>query len=318
MSEQVSNSQDALWASAKEYVESFTPGFRHASQSPAKVPDVVCIGAQKAGTTWLYQNLAYHPLLYLPPIKEISYFSSLYIDGASADNLKHRIAQARDAKAWWEAGAHDEIKRREQLAIIDGLNSAEISDDWYRRVYANREVDQVGLDISPSYSILPRDGIRHLLHLNPNVKVIILLRDPVERLLSHAIMLKASEGGAESLAEIIASDAFFTLASYSDYGKWVLRWIGMLSRERVLVEYLPNIAHRPLDVLRRVCQFAGVPFHRHFFTEAHKPVFQNQMQFDYDDEALAIARQRLAPLVADFHDRLPEIAGALRIATRPA
>jgi hypothetical protein len=92
----------------------------------------------------------------------------------------------------------------------------------------------------------------------------------------------------------------------------------MMSSERVLVEYLPNIARRPLDVLRRVCQFAGIPFHRDFFTEAHKPVFQNQLPSDQDDRASTIARQRLAPLVTDFQERLPEIARALRMASTPA
>jgi hypothetical protein len=155
VSAQTSNSQDALWAAAKEYVGSYTPGFRQTLQRPAKGPDVVCIGAQKAGTTCLYQNLAYHPLLYLPPIKEISYFSSLYIEGASADNREHRIAQARDARAWWEGSSHDEKMRTEQLALIDNLISAEVSDEWYRRVYVCCGVDQFGFDISPSYSILP-------------------------------------------------------------------------------------------------------------------------------------------------------------------
>jgi hypothetical protein len=316
-SAQTPNTQDARWALAKEYVDFCTPRFRHATQTPAKGPDVVCIGAQKAGTTWLYQNLAFHPRVYLPPIKEISYFSSLYIDGASADNREHRLKQAKDARAWWQASSRPEKERRDHLALLDGLISAEISDDWYRNVYAFCGVDQIGFDISPTYSILPRHGIRHLLHINPNVKIIILLRDPVERLLSHASMLKPSVRGASSLADIVASDAFFTLASYSDYGKWVLRWLGMMPRERILVEYLPNIAHRPMDVLNKVCQFAGIPFHRDFFGEAHKPVFRGEAQFDRLDDALAIARKRLAPLVDDFHVRLPEIADALWMASRP-
>lgn len=40
-----------------------------------KRPDFVCIGAQKAGTSWLYENLAVHPEVQLmPPGKEINYF----------------------------------------------------------------------------------------------------------------------------------------------------------------------------------------------------------------------------------------------------
>ena len=37
-------------------------------------PHFLCIGAQKAGTTWLYDNLKDHPEVWLAPVKEIFYF----------------------------------------------------------------------------------------------------------------------------------------------------------------------------------------------------------------------------------------------------
>jgi len=37
-------------------------------------PDFLVIGAQKAGTTWLFQNLRMHPQVWLPPEKEIHFF----------------------------------------------------------------------------------------------------------------------------------------------------------------------------------------------------------------------------------------------------
>lgn len=38
------------------------------------LPHFLCIGAQKAGTTWLHTNLTQQKDLWLPPIKEIHYF----------------------------------------------------------------------------------------------------------------------------------------------------------------------------------------------------------------------------------------------------
>lgn len=40
----------------------------------AHLPDFLGIGAQKAGTTWLHENLRCHPELYLPDAKELHYF----------------------------------------------------------------------------------------------------------------------------------------------------------------------------------------------------------------------------------------------------
>jgi hypothetical protein len=39
-------------------------------------PDFMCIGAERAGTSWLYVNLKYHPEVWLPPVKEIRFFNA--------------------------------------------------------------------------------------------------------------------------------------------------------------------------------------------------------------------------------------------------
>ena len=40
-------------------------------------PDFLCVGAQKGGTTWLYQQLDSHPDFWMPPVKELHYFDQL-------------------------------------------------------------------------------------------------------------------------------------------------------------------------------------------------------------------------------------------------
>jgi hypothetical protein len=40
-------------------------------------PDFLCVGAQKTGTSWLYQQLAEHPDFWMPPLKELHYFNQL-------------------------------------------------------------------------------------------------------------------------------------------------------------------------------------------------------------------------------------------------
>src|ERR1700749_4313420 len=55
-----------------------------------RFPDFLCIGAQKAGTTWLDSNLRRHPDVWLPPLKELHYFNSVHINGHLKWNLKHR------------------------------------------------------------------------------------------------------------------------------------------------------------------------------------------------------------------------------------
>jgi hypothetical protein len=127
-------------------------------------------------------------------------------------------------------------------------------------------------------------------------------------------MLKRKAAMDMRLTEIIESDAFYTLASYSDYGKWVLRWLGLLGQDRVLIEYLPNISRRPYDVLQKVCNFMGIPFHPGFFSEANSKIFANEVHALDHREAIELAQQRAADLVDEFAQRLPDIALGLRTA----
>ena len=50
------------------------------------MPDFIGIGAQKAGTTWLYDMLAQNPSIWLPPLKEVHYFD--YINAPEARRIK--------------------------------------------------------------------------------------------------------------------------------------------------------------------------------------------------------------------------------------
>jgi hypothetical protein len=40
------------------------------------LPNFLIIGAEKAGTTWLYDRLKRHPDIFMPEVKEIHYFNS--------------------------------------------------------------------------------------------------------------------------------------------------------------------------------------------------------------------------------------------------
>lgn len=42
----------------------------------SRLPHFICIGAQKAGTTWLHRQLTGHPQIFVPPGKELDYFFS--------------------------------------------------------------------------------------------------------------------------------------------------------------------------------------------------------------------------------------------------
>ena len=66
-------------------------------------PDFVCVGAQKAATSWLYNALRWVPGVFLPAIKELHYFSELCSVDARGFGPKHRASQIREVRVYHEA-----------------------------------------------------------------------------------------------------------------------------------------------------------------------------------------------------------------------
>src|SRR3954463_14128656 len=56
-------------------------------------PDFLCVGAQKAGTGWLYEQLRNHPDFWMPPVKELHYFDRALRTPRKKDD--ERIASIR-------------------------------------------------------------------------------------------------------------------------------------------------------------------------------------------------------------------------------
>ena len=133
-------------------------------------PDFLCIGAHKAGSTWLYQQLDSHPDFWMPPVKELHYFDQL-----------SRVQRAAGPRC------RDERDRRflEQLRSLSAEQGIDLEN--YGRLFEPKASLLSG-DISPNYSTLGNKVIRQVVGYFPNLKVMFLARDPVERVWSHLSM----------------------------------------------------------------------------------------------------------------------------------
>jgi Sulfotransferase domain len=106
------------------------------STRPNNFPDFMIVGAQKAGTTALYEYLSQHPQIQPTKEKELHYFNC-------------------DAR------------------YKNGI-------EFYRSFFQPVVESKLAFDASPGYLHNPEAPGRIYAH-NPDVKIIILLRDPVER-----------------------------------------------------------------------------------------------------------------------------------------
>jgi hypothetical protein len=61
----------------KSQIDDVRNGEEHRCSRGDACPDFLCVGAQKAGTSWLYRQLEPHPDFWMPPVKELHYLDNL-------------------------------------------------------------------------------------------------------------------------------------------------------------------------------------------------------------------------------------------------
>ncbi|MBZ0163630.1 MAG: sulfotransferase [Notoacmeibacter sp.] len=238
----------------------------------ARYPDFYCIGAQKSGTTWLHENIVKHPNVWMPPVKELQYFNQLYMPDHRkwvGSHLARHVRQAlihnlnhKDSDEW----------DLERLHWLLEIAVKEVDDDWYGNIFSRAPWDTICGEITPEYSLLPAAGIAHVRKLNPNAKIIFLMRDPIDRALSHLRMLKSANANIDYLEAVKYKDIY----DRSDYITIINKWIRAVSEKNILLLYLEDIEKKPFEALRAICEFIQIPFIEKIFTEAEKVIFKGE------------------------------------------
>jgi len=206
-------------------------------------PDFLCVGAQKGGTSWLYRQLERHPDFWMPPVKELHYLNSL--------NRTRRFhpPRCRDQR---DASFLDSMKNLSALSYIDLEN--------YGRLFEHKG-SLVSGDISPAYSTVSDEIIQRVVNSFPNLKVIFLARDPVERAwsqLSMGIRLgMISRFDVTDTDEVIRNllNPGVLLRSYPS--KIVARWRRYVRPDLFRIYFFDDLEKNPAELRRSILLFLG-------------------------------------------------------------
>jgi len=233
-------------------------------------PRFLGIGAQKAGTTWLHEMLSSHEEIWLPHLKELHYFDHKFPIGERAS----QVQSASDRKAL-SSFVSARIGRISAAKVIERLRIrrwpdllwdiryqfGDWSDDWYASLFENARGRLPG-EITPAYSCLSQEAIFHIHSLMPDAKLILLMRDPIERAWSHAKMDLAQATGqtTESIDATAYLAHFDSFASRrrGDYLKTVRCWRAHFSERQLFLGFYDEILSGPENLLARVFEFLEV------------------------------------------------------------
>lgn len=261
---------------------------RQLSWKRRALPDVIVLGAQKAGTTSLYNYLAQHPKLHKSFAKEVHYF-----DGGRNP----------------------------------AVDTFQLGEPWYRAHFPLRSKlgpGEMAFEASPLYLFTPLAPPR-IRDLVPHAKLIALLRDPAERAVSHYFheqrkgkdtlpIREAFAAEEERLAPILAAEDYkndrFATWSYQrrgQYAEQLKRYFALFPREQVLVLNSDAMFTAPDATLRRVFEFIGID--ASFTVPNLKPRNVAGNRTDVDPAVYEALREHFEPHNRELYDLLGEDYG---------
>lgn len=132
-----------------------------------KKPNLFVVGAMRAGTTSFAKLLSGHPSIYVPPVKEPHYF---------ADKLPVELLETSRFFSW---------KAYFEKQFPAPLHNTQIfSLENYEKIYSLSNNEKYLVDASTIYLHAPNVAAK-IQNYNPEAKIIIILRDPLQRAYSH-------------------------------------------------------------------------------------------------------------------------------------
>jgi hypothetical protein len=206
---------------------------------------VLGIGAQKGGTTWLHDYLSGRGDVYMPR-KEMHYFDIKY-----RPDLRGRKARKR--------AENGTLKQRKPNSLRDPDSLKDGS--AYRDFFRTRVPEDLSVfgEITPAYSLIGEEGYREIRGLFRNIRIIFILRDPVDRFYSHVRMAqdrRSKKGKEEAEAETLLDDPAYRERSAYD--------VTISNLENVFasgeIAYLFYERLFCTETIALLCEFLGLPY----------------------------------------------------------
>jgi len=206
------------------------------------------VGAPKAGTTWLATSLAEHRDVHLSLVKEPHFFAPPVPGELPATAVT-------DTNVW------------PQLAQHKWIHSGWIRDPGnYVRLLRAPQGKPVSGEATVAYLHAP-EAARNIATRFPDARIIIMIREPIARALSHFQMDLVAGRTAKRAESVLLSElecrrqgrtATSSYLGRSLYAESLRRYLDVFDREQVLVLRFDDVASAPESVLAQVQQHLGI------------------------------------------------------------
>lgn len=176
------------------------------------LPNFLVVGAPRAGSTWIHENLKMHPEIFLPTHKkEIHFFDWHYNEGLV----------------------------------------------FYEEIFKHSHQYKAVGEVTPSYLHKTEVAERIKKHL-PDVKLIVCLRNPVDRLYSRYWNSKAKyeSNKDKSFEDKIKEKHEFIEEGF--YDEHLVRYFSLFDPKKILVLFFEEMSRDPQGFLKKIFSFLDV------------------------------------------------------------
>jgi hypothetical protein len=253
-------------------------------------PDFMVIGPQRTGTTWLYENLKLHPQVFMTEVKEPLFFNKL-------DKTWHPRYVSSDLD--WYLKLFEESPRQKWRKTKYAIKK-------YREVYWPK----VRGEASASYAAQKPEIIREIALLNPDIKAILIMRNPIDRAWSHAKKDLGYDMGRE-LSEIpdVELERFFHddyILRCGHFSKIIETWQAFLKEGHLFTATFDELKASPDQLLERICAFLEIRSGAKYSSDlAHQVIGLRtehvEIPSKYRDLLAGIFREEIRTLTERYH-----------------
>tara|TARA_B100000378_G_scaffold90669_1_gene71702 strand:- start:576 stop:1463 length:888 start_codon:yes stop_codon:yes gene_type:complete len=215
-------------------------------------PDFFIVGGTRCGTTSLCAYLKQHPNIFLPKRKELDYYSK-----------STKTADSSFSRGFWGHREWSPIENKQD----------------YLQLFEDSKEDMVVGDGSATY-LMNLDAPKLISQDNPNAKIIISLRNPIERTHTAYLAQYRTANEKHSFGESIRRDLSSATGKElqnlrslnSDYYEYVKNYYSYFPKEQIKIIIFEEFIKNPQQTMKEILHFLNLSTDINFEYKQHNPV----------------------------------------------
>ncbi len=267
--------------------------------------DFSVVGAQKAGTSWLYRRLLEVEDFSMLPIKELHYFDRDYSYPSPSYLAQSKLSNRLRNKKWLKKAIRDCLSSIYRLKGWSVLKwkllwyFSEFNDDWYLSLFKGKDHQLLG-EINPDYSMLSENDISEMKRLAPDAKIVFLMRNPIDRAWSQIRFNDHHKRKTEEIINFINSERQELRGNYL---RTIDLFTKIFSKKQLFIGFYDAIEEKPEKLLQEIVTHLGSNTKSITFKKSFQRKVNQSEKSEIPPHIYNHLVQKYRPMITELADR---------------